>query len=250
MPADESAENRVYNELIASQLSTNKEDFCPFRRERQMDHLFRHLAREFAAGPCKVLDICGGYGRLTYFMNELDPRQEYHCLDFSEQLIRQARQSFAGSPNIHCGVADLYALSPKYDKAFDITVLYKTLYCLPYYKQAMEQLVRVTRRRIYITSPFFEGDIDFISRIYPDASKGDEGRYAYSNAYSIPKFERYCRSLGAKNVEFEDMRLDLDLPPPENRSKLQTHTVRTADQGRLEITGVLILHWKLAILTL
>jgi SAM-dependent methyltransferase len=250
MSASESTENRIYNDLIAAQLRSSREEFCPFRKEQQMDHLFRHLARDLADGPLKVLDICGGYGRLTYFMNEFDPRHEYYCLDYSHELIAQARRSFAGSPNIHCDVADLYALSPMYDKAFDATILYKTLYCLPYYREAMQQLVRATRRKIYITSPFFEGDIDFISRIYPDASKGDEGRYTYSNAYSIPKFERYCRSLGVKQVEFEDMRLDIDLPAPEDKSKLQTHTVPTADGGRLEITGVLVLTWKLAILTL
>jgi hypothetical protein len=110
--------------------------------------------------------------------------------------------------------------------------------------------VRVTKRKIYVTSPFFEGDIDFISRIYPEASREDESRYAYSNAYSIPKFVKYCRSLGVKKVEFEDLRLDLDLPPPEDKSVLKTHTVRTIDQGRLELTGVLLLDWKLAILTL
>jgi ubiquinone/menaquinone biosynthesis C-methylase UbiE len=250
MSASESTENRVYNDLIAAQLRTNKEDFCPLRKEQQMDHLFRHLADDFAAGRCKVLDICGGYGRLTHFLNEFDPRQEYHCLDYSAELIEQAKRIFSGLPNIHCAVADLYALSPRYDNAFDITINYKTLYCLPYYKQAIEQFVRVTRRKIYITSPFFEGDIDFISRIHPDASAEDENRYTYSNAYSIPKFVKYCRSLGVKKVEFEDMRLDIDLPPPADKSTLQTHTVRTTDQGRLEITGVLVLDWKLAILTL
>jgi hypothetical protein len=51
-------------------------------------------------------------------------------------------------------------------------------------------------------------------------------------------------------VQFEDMKLDIDLNPPEDKNLLKTHTVRTADQGRLEITGVLLLNWKLAILTI
>jgi ubiquinone/menaquinone biosynthesis C-methylase UbiE len=248
--ADESSENQIYKNLVDAQLRAGPGDFCPFRREKQMDHLLRHLAAEFRSPGQKVLDICGGYGRLTYFINEFDPRQQYYCLDSSEALIAQARESFGGNPNIHCEVADLYQLSARYDKAFDITINYKTLYCLPYYKQAIEQFVRATRRKIYITSPFFEGDIDFISRIYPNASQGDENRYTYSNSYGIPKFVSYCKSLGVKKVEFEDMRLDFDLPPPASKDTLQTHTVRTVDQGRLEMTGALLLDWKLAILTL
>jgi len=247
---DESSENRVYMKLIEDQIRVSQEEFCPFRKERQMDCLFAHLARDFQAGGRKVLDICGGYGRLTYFLNKFDPSQHYYCLDYSEKLIAQAKQSFAGHPNIHCEVADLYALSPRYDKAFDITINYKTLSWLPYYKRAIEQFVKATRHKIYITSLFFEGDIDFISRIYPNASQEDGSRYIYSNSYSIPKFVKYCESLGVKKVEFEDMRLDFDLEPPTCKDVLKTHTVQTTNQGRLEITGVLVLNWKLAILTL
>lgn len=247
---DESSENRVYKKLVEDQLKVRQEDFCPFRKERQMDHLLKHLAQDFKTPGQKVLDICGGYGRLTYFLNEFDPKQEYHCLDYSDALIAQAKENFAAHRNIHCEVADLYSLSPRYDKTFDITINYKTLYCLPYYKEAIKQFVNVTRHKIYITSPFFEGDIDFISRIYPNASAGDEARYTYSNSYSIPKFVKFCKSLGVKSVEFEDMQLDFDLDPSDSKDILQTHTVRTRDQGRLEMTGVLILNWKLAILIL
>ena len=247
---DERSENRVYNNLVKDQLRDVPDEFCPMRRERQMDYLIRCLAQDFDAPGRKVLDICGGYGRLIHFLNEFDSRQEYYCLDYSEALIAKARQSFEAHSNIHCEVADLYALSPRYNKAFDITINYKTLYCLPYYEKAVEQFVKATRHRIYITSPFFEGDVDFISRIYPTASAGDGTKYTYSNAYSIPKFVKYCESLGVKKVEFEDMRIDIDLEPPPHKSILKTHTVQTRDQGRLEITGVLVLDWKLAILTL
>jgi len=246
---DERTENRVYNDLVKDQLREVPDEFCPMRREKQMDYLFRRLGEDFDAPGRKVLDICGGYGRLIHFLNEFDPRQEYYCLDYSEALIAKARDTFAALPNIHCEVADLYALSPRYDKAFDIAINYKTLYCLPYYEQAVAQFVKATRRRIYITSPFFEGDIDFISKIYPHATSEPE-KYTYSNAYSIPKFVKYCKSLGVKKVEFEDMRIDIDLEPPPHKDILKTHTVQTVDQGRLEITGLLVLDWKLAILTL
>ena len=246
---DERAENQVYNRLVADQLRAADGTFCPFRREKQMDHLINHLANDFESPGLRVLDICGGYGRLTYFLNEFDARQEYFCLDYSDALIAQARKTFAGHRNIHCETADLYSLSPRYDKAFDITINYKTLYCLPYYEQALTQFVKVTRRKIYITSPFFDGDIDFISRIYPRAS-AEPDKYTYSNAYAIPKFTQFCRSLGVQRVEFEDMRLDFDLEPPASPNELKTYTVQTEGRGRVELTGVLVLNWKLAILTL
>jgi hypothetical protein len=124
------------------------------------------------------------------------------------------------------------------------------LYCLPYYAEAVSELVKVTKNKIYITSPFYDGDIDFISKIYPNVSEGDGSVYTYSNSYSVPKFEKYCKSLGVKKVEFEDMRLDFDLEPPAHPSILQTYTIKTESAGRLEATGVLLLNWKLVTLTL
>ena len=247
---EESAENRVFRKLVEQQSEASVAAFCPMRWEKQMEHLFAHLSRDFGTPGRKVLDICGGYGRLTHFMHQLDSRQNYYCLDSSERLIARAKQAFSAQPNIHCEVADLYTLFPKYDKAFDLSIIYKTLYCLPYYEKAIEQLVRVTRDRIYVTSPFFDGDIEFVSRIYPNASAGDATNYHYSNSYSIPKFRKYCESLGVRTVEFEDMRLDFDLPRPASKDVLGTHTVRTKHEGRLEVTGALLLDWKLAILTL
>ena len=84
----------------------------------------------------------------------------------------------------------------------------------------------------------------------PAASAGDRSNYAYSNCYAIPRFVKYCRSLGVKDVRFEDMKLDFALEPPADKDVLQTHTERTAAGGRLEVTGVLLLNWKLAVLTL
>jgi SAM-dependent methyltransferase len=247
---DERSENAIYKLIIEDQLRSPEGRFCPFRREKQMDYLFSHLRRDFDQAGQKVLDMCGGYGRLTYFLNELDSRQEYYCFDSSETLIALARDKFAGNRNIHCEVADLYLLTPQFEKKFDVTVNYKTLSYLPYYEQAIAQLVKATRKKVYITSQFFDGDVDFISRIYERTSERREERYSYLNCYAVPRFVDYCHSLGVRKVEFEDMRLDIDLDPPADRNELKTYTIQTRDQGRLEVNGVVILNWKLAILTL
>lgn len=247
---DEVKESRAYSAFVEKAVAESPDSFCSFRKEKQMDYLFRHLKKDFAEKNQKVLDICGGYGRLLHFLQELDGQQEYYCLDQSEALVRMARERFAGLDNIHCEVADLYALAGDYQKKFDVTILYKTLYMLPYYRKPIEELVKVTKKKIYITSPFFEGDIDFLTKIYPDASGDDEGNFAYCSIYSMPKFTAYCESLGVKQVDFEPMPIDFDLPAPADKNVLQTRTELTANGERLEICGTVVLNWKLVTLTL
>jgi hypothetical protein len=46
------------------------------------------------------------------------------------------------------------------------------------------------------------------------------------------------------------MKLDLDLPKPEDPDRLETYTIRTAQDDRLEITGTTILNWRLVELVL
>jgi hypothetical protein len=41
------------------------------------------------------------------------------------------------------------------------------------------------------------------------------------------------------------MKVDFDLPKPKNINKLQTYTVLTQTRERIEITGSVILNWRL-----
>jgi hypothetical protein len=140
-------------------------------------------------------------------------------------------------------------ISEKYRKFFDVTINYKTLSWLPYYDVIIRELIAATTKRVYITSLFYDGDIDFLTNVYGGASEGT-GRYTSLNTYSFPKFQKYCLSQGAKEVRSTVMKLDLDLPKPEDPDRLETYTIRTAQDDRLEITGTTILNWRLVELVL
>ena len=121
---------------------------------------------------------------------------------------------------------------------------------MPYYKTIVEQLTKVTKSKIYITSLFCDGDIDFITKIYTKATNNSGNHYTYLNTYSFPKFVKYCKTLGVKHINKIKMDLDLDLPEPSNQNDLSTHTKLLDDGNRLEITGTTILNWGLVELSL
>jgi ubiquinone/menaquinone biosynthesis C-methylase UbiE len=247
--AREQIETEAYKNFIVKMLEKDQDEFCPMRREKQMEYLFTMLAKDFEAKGRRVLDACCGYGRLIHFLNEYDPAQEYVGIDYVPSLISKARERFAGWSNIRFEERDVMKLAEYYGKEFSIAINYKTISWLSYYETLVEQLIKVTRDKIYITSLFYDGPFDFIAKIH-DYSQPESDSYNYLNTYSFPKFERFCKALGVKEVNAIDMRLDFDLPKPSDPGVLQTYTVLAADGSRLEMTGVIGLNWKLIQLVL
>lgn len=241
-------ENLQYKKYIENTLKKDKKDFCPFRKEHQMDELFAVLKKDLKVKNQKILEAGAGYGRLIHFLNEFDPQQNYIGIDYVKELVDQGKRIFAKNKNISFKTANLLNLSSKYDKLYDITIIYKTLSWLPYYEEMLKKLVKLTRHKIYLTGLFCDGDIDFITKIYREASLNRD--FSYLNTYSYPKFKIYCQKIGVKKIQSKDLQLDIDLPKAKNPNKLQTYTMRSKENKKLEITGNVILHWKLIILDL
>lgn len=244
----EVTENGVYKKLLEITLQKNADSFCPMRKEKQMDYLFAALQKDFVKKGQSVLDACCGYGRLLYFLEAFDSQQQYVGIDYVPALIEQGKQRFKNSTNISFVCDDLLSSVDHYQKAFDITINYKTLYCMPYYENLLKNLITMTKKKLYITSPFWDGDIDFITKIYQEAS--GEGPYTFLNTYSMPKFKRFCERLGVKEIKEQAMVIDVDLPEYSKGSQLSTYTTHTREGSRLEITGNIVLHWKLIELVL
>lgn len=242
---DEINENQLYKKVIQKKFHDNEQSFCPFRREKQMDYLFGSLQKDFELKDQKILDLCCGYGRLLYFLEEFDPEQSYYGIDYLEELLEKGKTFFEGKPNISFELGNAYNISAKYKNHFDISILHKTLSWMPYYEKVVEELIQVTNKKIYITSLFWDGDIDFIVKVFEQPGNKDSN-FTYLNTYSLPLFELYCLNMGAKKVIATPMHIDVDLPRPQkDANELATYTEMTMDSRRLELTGPILLSWKL-----
>ncbi|MCB9805862.1 methyltransferase domain-containing protein [Candidatus Nomurabacteria bacterium] len=231
--------NREYKKSILK----NK-NFCPFRYEKQMDYLFSFLKKDFIKKDLKILESGCGQGRLLFYLNEFNNNQEYWGIDYLAENIKYAKNLFKDDQNIKLYKYNFFDLSKKYKKFFDISISYKTLSWLPDYKDAVLELIKSTKEKIYITSLFSNNNFSSFTKIYDHNNK----TYTYLNTYSVADFKRFCLNNGAKKVKFVDMRLDIDLPENKSKSVLQTHTKRTKGGENLEITANTILNWKLVII--
>lgn len=223
----------------------------PLRRERQMDHLEAHLAADFSGeAALDILDACCARGRLLHFLNKFDSRHNYVGIDLAEELIEEGKALFEGMPHINLKSGNLFELAAHHPKKFDISILYKTLLNFERYEPALTELVGATRKKIYITSLFYDGDVDFEIKVRQHKVYENIGDFAYYNVWGTPRFSAFCRSLGAVDVRFIDMTLDLDLPVSDDPDILTVHTERLETGARLEVMGAVLINWKLVEITL
>ena len=214
-------------------------NYCPFRREQLMEFMFTFLKKDFdQLNPNKILDAAGGYGRITWFLNEMAPQCEYTVFDYVEALVKEGREKFSSFNNVRFEVEDLCNPSSSYKNQFDITISNKVISWLDSYEEMVRGLFYYSKQKIYITSLFWDGDIDFYTTIHEKASSNSP-KVSKLNTYSFPKFKLFCESLGAKSILKHRFNLDLTLSEPKTSDILETYTKSTST-GNIEILGTII----------
>src|SRR3989344_7483564 len=140
----------------------NLESMRKYLQERpEMDKQLEKMIAPCIAGGGNVLDPCGGIGPLTIHLHEKFPNAAFLGVDETPYLIDEARKLAANVKNVRFEVDDLYSLPEKFRKAFDVSICWKTLSWLPGYEEALRALVAITRAHMFISSLFYDGDIDY-----------------------------------------------------------------------------------------
>ena len=132
----------------------------------------------------------------------------------------------------------------KYSKQFDVSISRAVISWIPYYEDFLKSLVAATKSHIFISSLFYDGDIDFEIKVN-EFRKGTASRdfTEYRNVYSLPRFKKFVKSLGAKNIRVYDFEIGIDLPAVP-LDQLGTYTVKLENGKRLQLSGVVLMNWK------
>jgi len=136
---------------------------------------------------------------------------------------------------------DVFAVEEK----FDISILWKVLSWLPSYDKMLEKLISLTRENIFLSSLFYDGDIDFEIKVREyQTERGKTGFNSYYNVYSLPHFTDYVKSLGVKCIDVTDFEISLDIPRT-TKNHMATYTERLENGKRLQISGACLMNWKI-----
>ena len=193
----------------------------------------------------KILDACCGIGHITNLLSEISNRSEFVGIDQSEYLIKDARKLFNDKKNILFEKGDIYKIKEKYKKKFNVAISWKTISWLPYYDQMLKDLIHMTKDHIFLSSLFYEGDIDFeikVREFKKESGKNDFNRYY--NVYSLPQFKKFVYSLGVKNIKVYDFDIGIDLEKPPV-DVMGTYTEKLENGKRIQISGAVVMSWKI-----
>lgn len=218
-----------------------------FDKKQEMDKLLDVLIAPYIVNNnLQILDAGCGIGHSIYFLNELSPGSQFLGVDQTEVYIKEATKFFGSLENAKFVTANVEELPAKYSKFFDVAVSRAVISWMPGYEKFMQALVAVTKKHIFVSSLFYDGDVDFFSTI--KMYKGESGVNTETatelrNVYSFPRFKKFVESLGAKEVVAVDFEMPIDLPKP-SVDMVATFTEKLANGKRLQISGAIIMSWK------
>jgi ubiquinone/menaquinone biosynthesis C-methylase UbiE len=192
----------------------------------------------------KILDACCGVGHISHFLSKISPETDFLGIDQTSYLIEEAKK-LSDDKHLHFEVGDIYDMPEKYEKSFDISVCWKTLSWLPYYDEIMKSLISCTKRYIFLSALFYEGEIDFQIKVREyKKEKGKNDFTLYYNVYSLPRFKKFVLEQGVKNIDVCDFNIKVDIPKSD-RDYMGTYTKKMADGNRLQISGAVVMFWKI-----
>ena len=192
----------------------------------------------------KILDACCGIGHLDYFFSSISPESKFFGVDQTEFLIDEAKKLCNDKKNVSFDVDNVYDLPQKYSKSFDITINWKTLSWLPYYDECVKSLFAVTKKHIFLSSLFYDGDIDFEIKVREYKKKNQKMVLINFIMFTvIQDFEKFLYDLGCKICKSYDFEINVDIPKPPI-DHMGTYTMNIDDGKRIQVSGPILMSWE------
>ena len=134
---------------------------------RSTIHLCNFIKRTVDVSiPYKAIDVgCGG-GANIFHLSKLLTKSSWVGLDWAAQFFELGKR-FMKDVSCHFIKGDFYELEKIFgEKSFDLVFSIQTLSWLPRYEETLEQLLKISRGWIFVTSLFTDFHVDIISKVF------------------------------------------------------------------------------------
>ncbi len=215
-------------------------------QEQEIDKVLKKLITPYLhEKSLRVLDAACGNGHVIEYLSRISPESHFVGVDITSYLIDEARKVCEDVPHCEFVAQDVMEYGTSHVKEFDISISWKTLSWLPTYTEMFDSLLAMTKSHIFISSLFYDGDIDFEIRVREYKKEGGKDVFnSYYNVYSLPHFIKYAKSHGATHVEVTDFEIPIDLPRGD-KDVMGTYTLLLNKGKRVQISGAVVMSWKI-----
>lgn len=190
---------------------------------------FGEFIEPWARNSDWILDIGCGIGHATNYLAGIYRNTGFTGLDISEHLIGLAASSF-NIPFLHGDVCNLQA-----GWNIEGVTSIQMLSWMPGYEVPLSEIAqKIKPRWIAASSLFWEGNISTRTIV----TEYDRPRKSFYNVYSLPKIREFMDGQGYTLAEYKRFEIDCDLPEPEDKNTMKSHTV-----GQLILSGPVYLPW-------
>jgi len=150
----------------------------------------------FVGTEGEILEVGCGSGLICHgLVTKGFPKSRYSGGDISEKMLELAQERF---PDISFRKIDIFNLDIP-DESVDNVICIHVVQHLPHYEDAVRELLRITKKKLYLVSWFQEEeDITFTK-----AAKKWANQRFYNNKYSLSKFEQFVNSIADVKISKE-----------------------------------------------
>jgi SAM-dependent methyltransferase len=210
-------------------------EYFKFIMKRASLHLSRY-------SNCRVVEVGCATGDLAHYIKSLHPTVNHTGVDVMEPLLERARKEVPGCHFIQGDICDPKILAlGRFDAVFMVGV-HMIFDSLSPWLDNLIQLADLEKgARIFLFGMFNPEDVDVLTKVrYADLSN-DHPWQAGWNCISIKSVTRYAKKLGITSVNFEEFKINMDLPRHPD-DPLRSWTFRYEDGSRGIINGSGMLH--------
>ncbi len=180
---NEEQTDRYWQNWDNGDASKRIDEYWMAEEEGWRNTLIVDLAREFGK-PTVITEIGCGSGLIFQAMKEQDivTSGTYTGGDISQSMLKIARERY---PEAHFRELDIFNLDLP-DNSQPNVINIHVLQHLPHYDQAIKELLRIAREKLYIACWFTQQPQDEIT--FCDPSERWDNQRFQNNCYSLPKF--------------------------------------------------------------
>ena len=193
----------------------------------------------------KVLDFGCAAGHFYYSLKKLDKNISYYGFDSTKPYIKYAKKHFKNNNNVIFDLQNIFSVSKKYYKKFDVVFCSNVLLHLPSIDLALKNLLLSSKKYCIIRT--LVSDNTHLSKFYHTDKTNKKNildSFKFQNTYSYNLIKKKIRKIGNYQVKFIEDKYNGSKINKEFKRYNKRYPGLTKFVQNIQISGSKVFEWK------